>query len=159
MKKHWYRIALSLVIIINLPIYYFMLHPIFRIMVYEHKQEKAQQRTVEKFLNLPVSEHERLIEISKKLHEEEYRFPYHHKSYTTDAASISNGFAKQLPSEFVDFGIHDASLSTNDSLRGHLCYSYGHEAWVVVDWSDPNQSTIQVEQDDPEVFIIPVYPK
>jgi len=150
---------MSLVIIAMIPIYYFMINPLFEIMVNEHKLAKAQRLTVEKFINLPTSEHERLIEISKKLYEEKYSTPYRQKSYTTHAASISNGFAKLLPDEFADFEIYEVSISTNDSLRGQLCYSYGHEAWVVVDWSDPNQPTIRVEQDGLENPIISAYPK
>ena len=128
-------------------------------MVSEHKLAKAQEKSVEKFLNLPASEHERLIEISKKLYEEEYTTPHRQKSFTTHAATVSNGYAKQLPEEFTEFEIYSASLNTNDSLRGQLCYSYGHEAWVVVDWSDPNQPTIRVEQDGLENPIISAYPK
>ncbi len=117
-----------MVIIAILPIYYFMLNPLFEIMVNEHKLAEAQKNTVEKFLNLPASEHVRLIDISKELYEEEYSTPYRKRSYTTHAASVSNGFARLLPNEFIEFEIYSASLSTNNSLRGQLCYSYGHEA-------------------------------
>jgi hypothetical protein len=98
----------------------------------------------ETFIKLPRSEHQHLIEISKKMDEGFYG--------EIPASTVA------LPDEFKRFGFYGLWVQEN-CLTGFLYSSFDSGGKAVVDWSTSNNPTIVFVEGDYDDIITKVYPK
>ena len=157
MKIKWTKIIFGLLIAV--PAAYFITGLIVAAMAFSGSSElgKIYREKVEIFSNLPTSEHERLIEISKEFHAEQYEADKY-ILYSTNTVLASSGHEKMLPQEFIDFGFYKAKLGESKFIgRMYWLVDSGGEAEV--DWSNTSQPTITFFQGTGRDLITKVYPK
>ncbi len=132
-------IAILIVIVLSIPIFYI---GTFLFSGAESSRENAV--LVKKFINIPTSEHERLISFSQNIEQGEYG------EQPTDKAGV--------PAEFQSFGFYRL-LVEETRVRAFLYSSFDSGGEAVVDWSNPSQPTITFVEGDYADIITKVYPK
>ncbi len=152
-KLKFAQIVSGVVIAVVVAFYCLIWHPTRMFVADMAQWGVIYNEKAEKFINLPASEHERLIEISRRFHAEKYeegKYPVFSKT--------SDGYDEILPQEFVDFGFNKVRLGESKVI-GQMYWLVDSGGDAEIDWSNPSQPTITFFQGDGRDIITKVYPK
>ena len=131
--------SLVILALLAIPIYHLGL---FMFSGVEAARENADK--AECFINLPATEHERLISLSQNIGQGTYG------DRDIDAAEV--------PAEFQAFGFYRLIVEDTQA-RAFLYSSFDSGGEAVVNWSNPDQPTINFVEGDNGNIITKVFPK